>query len=288
LLLIVSRDYIVDALIDGDYADTAELFVDWGALRRVYNGAKGEQPHSNYEHVLPAIPPFYWRRYSHQYRATTNCIERPSDSLFYSDEQEYYLSFARPLGCDIGNAPYYFVPCSPISHYGVRATTVVLAPGSKTGEMASKRWPYFASLAERFHDVAVIGTPEDLDRNDGSKIAFPAHVKLLIGKLSIRQTAELMAAAGVVVANDSGLGHVAGATGTPTILLFGPTPNTTLGRFPPNVRVLRAGFPCEPCWFARRFAACSGNISCLAHLTCETVAAAVAETLIHPNRIAGS
>jgi heptosyltransferase-1 len=60
----------------------------------------------------------------------------------------------------------------------------------------------------------------------------------------LRETAAVIAAAGTVVANDSGLGHVAAAVGVPTILLFGPTPNAVFGGFPPNVTVLRSGLPC--------------------------------------------
>jgi ADP-heptose:LPS heptosyltransferase len=92
-------------------------------------------------------------------------------------------------------------------------------------------------------------------------------VNKLIGRLSLRETAEVMAAAGAVVANDSGLGHVAAAVGVSTILLFGPTPAATLGRFPPNVTILSSNLPCAPCWFGRRFASCGGRIDCLDRLT---------------------
>jgi ADP-heptose:LPS heptosyltransferase len=77
------------------------------------------------------------------------------------------------------------------------------------------------------------------------------------------------------VANDSGLGHMSGALGTPTILLFGPTPDRTLGALPPNVQILRAGLPCEPCWLSHRFKGCGGRVDCLGALSVEMVAAAV-------------
>jgi ADP-heptose:LPS heptosyltransferase len=80
-----------------------------------------------------------------------------------------------------------------------------------------------------------------------------------------------MAAAGVVVGNDSGLSHIAAAVGTPTVILFGPTPHASLGPLPQNVIVLRAGLPCEPCWFRDRFRACGKKIECLATLGIETV-----------------
>ena len=81
----------------------------------------------------------------------------------------------------------------------------------------------------------------------------------------------MLAAAGVVVGNDSGLSHVAAAVGTPTVMLFGPTPHLSLGQLPPNVKVLRTGLACEPCWFGSRFRACAAQIHCLNQLTVETV-----------------
>src|SRR5262249_1751031 len=153
--------------------------------------------------------------------------------------------------------------------------TVVLAPGCKTGEMAAKRWPHFPRLAESFADVVVIGTPDDLRHFNGAAMTFPDHVRSLVGNLALEQVARVLAAAGGVVANDSGLGHVAGAVGAPTILLFGPTPDLTLGRLPRNVTVLRAGLPCEPCWFSNRFARCAGTIDCLDRLAVEDVVKAI-------------
>ncbi|MGY4601160.1 ADP-heptose:LPS heptosyltransferase [Bradyrhizobium sp. GM22.5] len=108
---------------------------------------------------------------------------------------------------------------------------------------------------------------------------FPAHVRSLVGKLSLRETASVLAAAGAVVANDSGLGHVAAAVGAPTVLLFGPTPHEVLGGFPRNVIVMRAGLLCEPCWHSSRFAACSQRIDCLAGIAIDRVATLVGEYL---------
>jgi ADP-heptose:LPS heptosyltransferase len=275
LLLTLNRHaYVVDVLVDGDYAETAELFHGWSVLRAVYGGSRGRPSAQPYDLTIPAIPPFYWPRYAALERQL-NVVMRPPDALFYRDEQAYYLAFARAIGCQVDPAPYCFLPCVPDTHHGITAATVVLAPGCKGGEMAAKRWPYFPRLAEMFDDVVVVGTPDDMRGADGRATHFPAHVRSLVGALSLRETVSVLGAAGAVVANDSGLGHAAGAAGTPTILLFGPTPDRTLGRLPPNVRVMRAGLPCEPCWFAHRFAACAGRLDCLGRLTPEEVAAAV-------------
>jgi hypothetical protein len=64
--------------------------------------------------------------------------------------------------------------------------------------------------------------------------------------------------------------------GTPTLMIFGPTPHTTLGRFPPNVKVMRAGLPCEPCWFSgARFRSCDRRIDCLRLLLVDEIESAV-------------
>ena len=200
-------------------------------------------------------------------------VFRPRDELFYENEQAYYLEFARFLGCDLGDASHY---CLPILQRRA-GETIVLAPGSKPAEMAAKRWPFFLELAAAFDDVALVGSSDDLARFDGTPIDFPSHVRSYIGRLSLSETASVMATAAAVVANDCGLGHLAGALGVPTVLLFGPTPHQTLGPLPSNVTVLRAGLHCEPCWFGARFRACSGHIECLRQLRLETVIEAVRE-----------
>lgn len=45
----------------------------------------------------------------------------------------------------------------------------------------------------------------------------------LVGQLSLPEVAAVLARADLFVGNDSGLMHIAAATGTPTLGLFGPT-----------------------------------------------------------------
>jgi len=271
LIALARRGLEVDVLVDGDYAQTADLLMGWSAVRAVFNGSLLLRPAGLYDVVVPGIPPFYWQRYARHYAKCGSCVARPPDDLFYRDEQAYYLAFANALGCDTGGQHYYFLPIPPDRVHGIASTTLVLAPGCKTGEMAAKRWPHFAELAEQFEDVVVVGTQDDLYCWDGKSMKFPTHVRCLVGELTLRQTAEVLAAAGAVVANDSGLGHIAGAVGVPTVMIFGPTPDRTLGTLPPNVRVLRSGLPCEPCWFRSRFRACQSRIDCLSKISVEMV-----------------
>ena len=137
--------------------------------------------------------------------------------------------------------------------------------------MAAKRWPHYQELADRFDDVAVVGTSDDLLGYNVNRIQFGPHVQSFVDRLTLRQTAEVLAGAGAVVANDTGLAYVSAAVGTPTLILYGPTPHEGLGQLPPNVRALRAGLQCEPCWFNARFRACAGRIDCLAQVPVEAV-----------------
>jgi hypothetical protein len=259
--------FAVDVVLVADYSQTESLLVPWSCVRKVFSSA----PLASYAHVVPALPPFYHPRFGRAIACRPNTVPRPPASLFYQNEQEFYLHFARALDYPADRHPRPSLPIAPSEKAGVTSRTIVLAPGCKTGEMATKRWPYFAELAAAFDDVVIVGTPDDLRRNGGSAIKFPPHVHSLIGEPSLRETAEVMASAGVVVGNDSGLSHIAAAVGTPTIMLFGPTPHESLGLMPPNVKVLRGGLACEPCWFRDRFRACGRNIECLSTLSLEVV-----------------
>ena len=264
LIALSEMEFDVDVRLDADYPPTSELLEPWSVVRTV--STRAPLPARDYAYIVPAVPPFYWRRFAHEYRGLRNCVARPPDSVFHTDEQAFYLAFARALGYPPDTRPAYRLPIAPAERFGVTTRTLVIAPGCKTGEMAAKRWPHFPELAERFADVAVVGTRDDLPPRP-----FPAHCRSFVDRLTLRETAEVLASAGLVVGNDSGLSHVAAATGTPTVMLFGPTDHRVLGPLPPNVRVLRAGLPCEPCWTTERLKHCAARVDCLAGLSVDTV-----------------
>jgi ADP-heptose:LPS heptosyltransferase len=276
LLVALSRRFAnIELRLDCDYPGAGGLFRHWSALRAVHDSGASELPGGAYHTIVPAIPPFAWPRYAGLYRHCPQAMSRPPDTLFYADEQAYYLDFARRLGCAVVPAPHSFVPVAPRRESDVSPRTLALAPGCKTGIMAAKRWPYFPRLAEQFDDVVIVGTADDLRCFDGTKMVFPPHVRSLVDRLSLPELAATLAACGVVVANDSGIGHLSAAVGVPTVLLFGPTPAEALGAFPQNVTVLRQALPCAPCWFADRLVACGGRIDCLEQMPPSRVAAAL-------------
>jgi ADP-heptose:LPS heptosyltransferase len=263
----------VDVALAADYPETADLLRPWSVVQAIFTNIHFPSA-ENYDYVVPAIPPFYWARFARYFSGTNNLLPRPPDHLFYTNEQAFYLSFAQKLGWS-GADPPVTLPIAPDGRPDVTRRTLVLAPGCKTGEMAKKRWPYFSRLAERFQDVVLVGTADDLRNSQGAPLRLPAHLRNLAGRLSLRETAEVIAAAGAFVGNDSGLSHIAAALGIPTVIIFGPTSHLALGALPSNVRVVRAGLRCEPCWSNGRFRACAGRIDCLAQVTVETVVRAL-------------
>jgi ADP-heptose:LPS heptosyltransferase len=101
---------------------------------------------------------------------------------------------------------------------------VVIHPGAASG---ARRWPVerFAAVARALradgHRVVVTGGPSERDLT-AAVGAEPVGTDLL-------ELAALVAGAALVVCGDTGVAHLATAYGTPSVLLFGPTPPAEWG-----------------------------------------------------------
>lgn len=103
------------------------------------------------------------------------------------------------------------------------AKAVALAPGAVG---PSKRWSYYAEAAKeltsRGYDVWVIGGPGETAAATQIVEAAGPRARDLTGD-DLRNGILALAAADLVISNDSGLLHVSAAIGSPTIGIFGPT-----------------------------------------------------------------
>jgi heptosyltransferase-2 len=139
-----------------------------------------------------------------------------------------------------------------LREHGIRERFVALAPGSIWG---SKRWPYYRELAERLAgrvEILLVGGPEDaglaaeitaaVARSGGRAVSG-------CGRLTVRQAAEAIRRAAVLVTNDSAPLHLAQAVDTPTVAIFGSTvPSFGFGPRGPRDQVVEVdGLPCRPC-----------------------------------------
>ena len=135
-----------------------------------------------------------------------------------------------------------------------------------------KHWiePRWADLATRLRTElgvtpVLLGGPAD--RTAALRIASEAqaHGPLvnLAGRTSLTEAAALIDGADLLVAVDTGLGHMGIALDTPSVLLFGSTcPYTDTTRA--NARVLYHPLPCSPC---KRRPTCGGAFTCMAEIT---------------------
>ena len=164
-----------------------------------------------------------------------------------------YRGLARHFGVEPGNdAPrLQAMNAEPIDE-----NLLILAPGAAFG--SAKRWPAdrFGQVAlsalSRGRRVVLIGGPAEAE--DCQKIAamqppaYASKIQSLAGQISLGESIDLMATAGQVVANDSGLMHIAAALGVPVVGLFGPTSPEHTPPLSAKAQVVWSRPECSPCF----------------------------------------
>lgn len=228
----------------------------------------------------------------------TRAVARPAKS-----ERGHHADFYRTLARRFGAADGVDAPPRLAASAGTRAKAagllrqagvdpsrplVAFAPGAAYGH--AKRW-----LPERVADVAarlarshgatavLTGAPGDRDTGRAIESWLHAHapdaarsVVNLIGKTDVRGLIGTLAAAKLVVANDSGAAHMAAAMGVPTITIFGPTDERGSAPIGPGLALSHDVF-CRPCMLRD----CPIDHRCMKRITAETVFAR-AEALLKP------
>jgi heptosyltransferase-2 len=124
-----------------------------------------------------------------------------------------------------------------LRRHGIRQGFVVVCPfAGGDFESQPKVWPHFASLVQTLtatdRDVVCCPGPADLG------------VERLLGARLIRDVdlgvyGGILKRAAVVVANDTGPGHLAAAVGAPTVSVLGPTVPEQWAPWGPTVKVVR-------------------------------------------------
>jgi len=137
---------------------------------------------------------------------------------------------------------------------------VVFAPGAEFG--GAKRWPaqHFGQLAQAIvaadpqAQIALLGSPKDKEACDAVQAAageggHPAAgaMRNLAGVTSLGEAVALIARAAAVVANDSGLLHIASALNRPVVALYGPTDPDHAPPFSDLAASISLRLDCAPC-----------------------------------------
>jgi heptosyltransferase-2 len=167
----------------------------------------------------------------------------------------------------------------------ITGSYVVVAAGGARNlyrDDALRRWPIqnYRQLVEDLLNagqrVALVGAASDSSVSAAMQ-GLPVHD--LIGRTSLMQLLDVMEGAAAVVANDSGIFHLATLTNAGLVGLFGPTPANAvapMGRARTRILAADNRISCSPCYDGRNFASCSRNV-CLESITVPAVISAIAE-----------
>ncbi|MGE5469790.1 MAG: glycosyltransferase family 9 protein [Bacteroidota bacterium] len=156
---------------------------------------------------------------------------------------------------------------------------VVLHPGASA---AARRYPpeQFATLVDLLSghpDIQLVftGNAAEVELVDGIRRRLRRPVASLAGVLNLGELATVIAGAAVLVANNSGVVHIAAALGTPVVDIYALTNPQHIPWGVPN-RVLYHDVPCRFCY---RSACPQGHHDCLRLLEPQRVARAARELL---------
>lgn len=152
---------------------------------------------------------------------------------------------------------------------------VALAPGSV---WATKRWPYYAELAQRMAaelPLVIVGASVDGDLARAIAAVAPGRILDTTGRLPLLASAELIRRAVALVTNDSAPMHLASAVDTPTLAIFGPTvPEFGFGPLAAHRATLgHEALACRPCDRHGPPACPLGHWRCMRDITPDATAA---------------
>ena len=135
---------------------------------------------------------------------------------------------------------------------GGRNQVLVLCPGAEFG--AAKQWPeqHYAAVA-RFYlaagwQVWLLGSEKDASVCCEINQLSDQQCHNLAGKTSLSEAVSLLAAANLVVSNDSGLMHVAAALKKPLVAIYGSTDPSFTPPLNHNAKIERLALDCSPCF----------------------------------------
>lgn len=200
-------------------------------------------------------------------------------------ESEYALDVAAALiGVRVEGPPPRLQPDLSLLPRGCEGRWIALHPGASC---PSKRWSVerFGRLASHLSEaypgygIAVVGGPETTSAAQELKRAAGCEVTDLTGKLDLRQLPAFLSRCALLISNDSGPVHVAAASGTRVISLFGRNQQgLSATRWKPlgeGHTVIQKNVGCQVCLAHE----CPIEFECLKAIEVEDVMNAVRKTL---------
>jgi len=155
---------------------------------------------------------------------------------------------------------------------GPQERLIGMAPGAAYGP--AKKWPAerFAAVATELQRsfaarIVLFGSRSDRPTTDLIAQAIGPGAVNIAGETSLHEAMALIAQCALFISNDSGLMHVAGALGVPTLAIFGSTNPVTTSPTGPHCTIIRKELSCSPCLKKE----CPTNFQCMIAIEPEEV-----------------
>ncbi|WP_267257072.1 lipopolysaccharide heptosyltransferase II [Coxiella endosymbiont of Ornithodoros maritimus] len=132
------------------------------------------------------------------------------------------------------------------------ALLLALCPGAEFGP--AKQWPaeYYAEVAKnKLADgwqVWIFGSSKDKVAANRIESLTGGRARNLAGVTTLSEAVHLLSLASGVIANDSGLLHVAAALDRPVIAVYGPTTPSFTPPLSKKAETAKLDLPCSPCF----------------------------------------
>ncbi len=211
----------------------------------------------------------------------THAVVKPRQ-IAGAHQSSYYLYLVNKLGCQVGDAgallevdeKHRLKAAEMINKWiGEGAAPLVgMAVGAAYGP--AKKWfpERFAAVADRLIEefgarVFIMGSREDRPQAEAVLKAMEQTAYNLAGETNLADAIALIEKLSIMIANDSGLMHIAGALNIPTIAIFGSTNPVATSPLGSHTEVICKAVDCSPCLKKT----CPGDFRCMDSIKADEV-----------------
>jgi ADP-heptose:LPS heptosyltransferase len=171
------------------------------------------------------------------------------------------LNFIKEYTCD--QYSDYFVSNTIWSRADCDNSLILFHAGCKDGKWDKKKWPYFKILAKKLisigYSVASLGSAHEYVEGTINYTGLP-----------LIKTVETIKKGRVMIANDSGVMHIADALKIPLLTLFGPSSAIKNRPLSVTSTFIESHLACSPCQFSTLLETCRDNL-CIKNIEVECI-----------------
>jgi heptosyltransferase-2 len=179
-----------------------------------------------------------------------NYLKEPESMVLNPDPTAHYFSYALPNLTITEKSLREALQKYALS----KDNKKILALCPSSAAACTKRWPveYFGEVADQLLDLGwqiwLFGSSQDQELARLIQTQTSSRCVDLIGRTTLVEAVDLLSCVDVVIANDSGLTHVAAALDKPIVAIYGPTSPYHSPPLTKNAKILyNEHIACRPC-----------------------------------------